>query len=230
MDNPKVKILIIDNHPLFREGVKRILAFEKEFVVVAEGQTKSEISSLVEKYRPDIVLMDIDLTDEDSMVAIKNVSEAYPNVQMVILSFYEDEIRVMRAFEVGAVGYLLKEMATDELVNAIRSVYQEGGYIHPKVTLNLIQKYQNLMKQKQALETQVREAEESKNSKQILTSREYEILQLIASGHSNKTLGNELCISEKTVKNHVSAILRKMSVSDRTAAVVESIRLGWISV
>ncbi len=148
MNKPKVKILIIDDHPLFREGVKRILALEKEFIIVAEGQTRSEITSLVEKYQPDIVLMDIDMSDTDSIKAIKHITEAHPHVQIVILSFCEDEMNVARAFEAGAVGYLLKEMAKEELINALRSVYQEGGYVHPKVTLTLIQKYRNLMKRR----------------------------------------------------------------------------------
>lgn len=230
MNKPKVKILIIDDHPLFREGVKHILVLEKEFIIVAEGQTRSEITSLVEKYQPDIVLMDIDMSDTDSIKAIKHITEAHPHVQIVILSFCEDEMNVARAFEAGAVGYLLKEMAKEELINALRSVYQEGGYVHPKVTLTLIQKYRNLMKQKQTLEAQINQVEDLKTATQVLTPREYEILQLIASGCSNKSLSNKLYISEKTVKNHVSAILRKMSVADRTAAVVESIRRGWISV
>jgi len=148
VNKPKVKILIIDDHPLFREGVKRILALEKEFIIVAEGQTRSEITSLVEKYQPDIVLMDIDMSDTDSIKAIKHITEAHPHVQIVILSFCEDEMNVARAFEAGAVGYLLKEMAKEELINALRSVYQEGGYVHPKVTLTLIQKYRNLMKRR----------------------------------------------------------------------------------
>lgn len=230
MNNPKVKILVIDDHQLFREGVKRILEFEEEFIVVAEGKTRSETISLVEKYRPDIVLMDINISDGDSMETIKKVTETYPDVQIVILSFYDDEIHVMSAFDAGAVGYLLKEMATEELVNAIRSVYQEGGYVHPKVTLTLIQKYRCLMKQKQTVEAQINEDEDLNTPTQVLTPREYEILQLIAAGCSNRALSSKLYISEKTVKNHVSAILRKMSVADRTAAVVESIRRGWISV
>ncbi len=136
----------------------------------------------------------------------------------------------MHALGAGAVGYLLKEMATDELVNAIRSVYREGGYVHPKVTPNLLQEYRRLMKMKQTMASQPVEKRVAEAPLHVLTRRECEVLQLLADGFSNRAISDTLYISEKTVKNHVSSILRKMNVPDRTGAVVESIRRGWVVV
>jgi two-component system response regulator DegU len=224
VNNEQVKVIIVDDHQLFREGVKRILDFEEEFVVVAEGESGSEVISLVETHQPDIVLMDISMPQVNGVEATKRLLEVYPDVRVIILSIHDDETYVMHPLGAGAVGYLLKEMATDELVNAIRSVCREGGYVHPKVTPNLLQEYRRLMKMKQTMASQPVEKRVAEAPLHVLTRRECEVLQLLADGFSNRAIRDTLYISEKTVKNHVSSILRKMNVPDRTGAVVESIR------
>ncbi|WP_026830147.1 response regulator [Exiguobacterium antarcticum] len=230
MNNEQVKVVIIDDHQLFREGVKRILDFEQEFIVVAEGESGADVIPLVEAHQPDIVLMDINMPKVNGVEATKRLMEVHPEVRVIILSIHDDETYVMHALGAGAVGYLLKEMATDELVNAIRSVYREGGYVHPKVTPNLLQEYRRLMKMKQTMSSQPIEKRVAEAPLHVLTRRECEVLQLLADGFSNRAISDTLFISEKTVKNHVSSILRKMNVPDRTSAVVEAIRRGWVVV
>lgn len=224
-----IKIVIIDDHQLFREGVKRILDLEPEFEVVAEGDEGSQAVSLVEEYHPDVVLMDINMPGVGGIEATRTLLKVYPETKILILSIHDDESYVAHSLRSGAKGYLLKEMDANSLINAVKIVAKGGAYIHPKVTGNIIEEYRRFAQEK---------AEGNMNNNQkevirplhILTKRECEVLQLLADGKSNRGIGDALFISEKTVKNHVSNILQKMSVKDRTQAVIEAIKKGWVSV
>ena len=223
----KTRIAIIDDHQLFREGMKRILEFEENFEVVAEGSDGSEALAIVEQHRPDIVIMDINMPNINGVEATKQLIETYPDTKVVVLSIHDDENYVMRALQTGATGYLLTEMDADTLIEAVKIVAEGGSYLHPKVTHNLIREYRRLASGK----------EENKERKQevrwplhLLTRRECEVLQLLADGKSNRGIGEALYISEKTVKNHVSNILQKLNVNDRTQAVVVAIKNGWVEV
>ncbi|EZP75138.1 two-component response regulator [Parageobacillus genomosp. 1] len=223
----KTRIAIIDDHQLFREGIKRILEFEEEFEVVAEGADGSEVLSIVEQYRPDIVLMDINMPNMNGVEATKQLIEAYPETKVVVLSIHDDENYVMRALQTGATGYLLKEMDADTLIEAVKIVAEGGSYLHPKVTHNLIREYRRLALGKGESKTGKQEV---RRPLHLLTRRECEVLQLLADGKSNRGIGEALYISEKTVKNHVSNILQKLNVNDRTQAVVVAIKNGWVEV
>ncbi|ADI28086.1 response regulator transcription factor [Geobacillus sp. C56-T3] len=222
----KTRIAIIDDHQLFREGIKRILEFEGDFEVVAEGSDGSEALSIVETYRPDLVLMDINMPDINGVEATKQLIEAYPDTKVVVLSIHDDENYVMRALQTGATGYLLKEMDADTLIEAVRIVAEGGSYLHPKVTHNLIREYRRLTTEKGGAVVK----QEVRRPLHLLTRRECEVLQLLADGKSNRAIGGALYISEKTVKNHVSSILQKLNVNDRTQAVVVAIKNGWVEV
>lgn len=222
----KTRIAIIDDHSLFREGIKRILEFEGDFEVVAEGSDGSEALSIVETYRPDLVLMDINMPDINGVEATKQLIEAYPDTKVVVLSIHDDENYVMRALQTGATGYLLKEMDADTLIEAVRIVAEGGSYLHPKVTHNLIREYRRLTTEKGGAVVK----QEVRRPLHLLTRRECEVLQLLADGKSNRAIGEALYISEKTVKNHVSSILQKLNVNDRTQAVVVAIKNGWVEV
>ncbi|NNU85359.1 response regulator transcription factor [Geobacillus sp. BMUD] len=222
----KTRIAIIDDHQLFREGIKRILEFEGDFEVVAEGSDGSEALSIVETYRPDLVLMDINMPDINGVEATKQLIEAYPDTKVVVLSIHDDENYVMRALQTGATGYLLKEMDADTLIEAVRIVAEGGSYLHPKVTHNLIREYRRLATEKGGAAVK----QEVRRPLHLLTRRECEVLQLLADGKSNRAIGEALYISEKTVKNHVSSILQKLNVNDRTQAVVVAIKNGWVEV
>ncbi|MEK4629869.1 response regulator transcription factor [Solibacillus sp. FSL R7-0682] len=221
------KIIIVDDHQLFREGVKRILDFEDTFEVVAEGDDGTDILSLYEKNSPDVVLMDINMPGKNGVEATADLIAEYPDAKVMVLSIHDDESYVTHALKSGALGYMLKEMDADEIVEAIKVVSNGGSYLHPKVTKNLVAEFRRLSEHESKgnfHQTEIR------RPFHLLTKRECEVLQLLTDGQSNRTIGETLYISEKTVKNHVSSILQKMNVNDRTQAVVTAIKNGWVEV
>lgn len=223
-------IVIIDDHQLFREGVKRILEFEPSFEVVAEGDDGSEALKLVEKYHPDVIIMDINMPKINGVEATRNLIENYPDSKVLILSIHDDENYVSHALKTGATGYILKEMDADALVDAVKVVAEGGSYLHPKVTHNLVKEYRRLAINEGNDNGAQFQQVEVRRPLHLLTRRECEVLQMLADGKSNRGIGEALFISEKTVKNHVSNILQKMNVNDRTQAVVEAIKNGWVFV
>ncbi|MED3622884.1 response regulator transcription factor [Neobacillus thermocopriae] len=223
------KIVIIDDHQLFREGVKRILEFEKTFQVVAEGDDGNEAVALVDEHRPDVVIMDINMPQMNGVEATRELVKRYPDTKVIILSIHDDENYVTHALKTGACGYLLKEMDADALIEAVRVVADGGSYLHPKVTHNLVNEYRKLAAGV-SKGASYSHGMEVRRPLHLLTRRECEVLQMLADGKSNRGIGESLYISEKTVKNHVSNILQKMNVNDRTQAVVVAIKNGWVEV
>ncbi|WLR50611.1 response regulator transcription factor [Bacillus tianshenii] len=224
------RIVIIDDHQLFREGVKRILDFEEDFNVVAEGDDGTDAVKLVEQHQPDVVVMDINMPHINGVEATRRLVEKYPDTNVLILSIHDDESYVTHALKTGARGYLLKEMDADALIEAVKVVAEGGSYLHPKVTHNLVNEYRRLASGEQKASGNSLGDIEYRKPLHILTRRECEVLQLLADGKSNRGIGETLFISEKTVKNHVSNILQKMNVNDRTQAVVVAIKNGWVQV
>ncbi|MEA3320515.1 MAG: response regulator transcription factor [Bacillota bacterium] len=234
------KIVIIDDHQLFREGVKRILDFETNFHVVAEGDDGEEALDLMEKHDPDVIIMDINMPKVNGVEATRRLVEANSEAKVIVLSIHDDENYVTHALQTGARGYLLKEMDADALVDAVKVVADGGSYLHPKVTHNLVREYRRLTENGVGSGSRARggggstattyQQVEIRRPLHLLTRRECEVLQLLADGKSNKAIGEALFISEKTVKNHVSNILQKMNVNDRTQAVVVAIKNGWVEV
>lgn len=221
------KIIIVDDHQLFREGVKRILDFEDTFEVVAEGDDGTDIVNLYQNNQPDVVLMDINMPGKNGVEATADLVAAYPDAKVMMLSIHDDESYVTHALKSGALGYMLKEMDADGIVDAIKVVANGGSYLHPKVTKNLVSEFRRLSEHENKgnfHQTEIR------RPFHLLTKRECEVLQLLTDGQSNRVIGETLYISEKTVKNHVSSILQKMSVNDRTQAVVTAIKNGWVEV
>jgi DNA-binding NarL/FixJ family response regulator len=230
MTNP-IRIAIIDDHSLFREGVKRILEMEPEFEVVGVGSDGEEACSLVAAQNPDIILMDINMPNMNGVAATERIKELSPQTKIIILSIHDDENYVHQSLYSGASGYLLKEMDSDALIEAIHVVANGAAYIHPRVTGKLIDEFRRLSERKETGTVNIH-LEDTRDSSCFasLTPREREVLQLMAEGKSNKMIGEELFISEKTVKNHVSSILQKLDVEDRTHAVVISIKHGWVKI
>src|SRR5699024_535011 len=170
-----------------------------------------EVNELVESHRPDIVLMDINMPEINGIEATKSLLNNYPGTKVIILSIHDDENYVTHALQSGAQGYLLKEIDTESLLEAIKVVYEGGSYLHPKVTHNLVQEYRKLVEDKKA-QTGINQIEYRKPL-HLLTRRECQVLQLLSEGQSNRMIAETLVISEKTVKNHVSNILQKMKVN-----------------
>lgn len=226
----KVQIAIADDHALFREGLKRILNLEDDFEVVSECGDGEQVMDLCRESNPDLILMDINMPRENGVIATSKVREFFPDVKVIILSIHDDESYVFETLRKGASGYLLKDMESDELVHAIRSVAAGFAYIHPKVTGKLINQLRRMTYLDDAgVVKGYQQSDPLHTEKSPLTKRESEVLRLLAEGKSNKAIGEELFISEKTVKNHVSSILQKLNVGDRTQAVVSSVKKGWVT-
>ncbi|KQL39974.1 chemotaxis protein CheY [Bacillus sp. FJAT-25509] len=223
----KTRIAIVDDHKLFREGIKRILDFEESFDVVAEGSDGTEVVGIMDQHQVDVLIVDINMPTMNGVTATKALLEKYPDAKVIILSIHDDESYVTHVLKVGARGYLLKEMDSDTLIEAIKVVTKGGCYLHPKITHNLVEEFRRLSLKEQLFKS--REVE-VRRPLHLLTRRECEVLQMLADGKSNRAIGEALFISEKTVKNHVSNILQKLEVNDRTHAVVTAIRNAWVEV
>jgi two-component system response regulator DegU len=229
-----VKLVLADDHQLFREGVKRILNMEDDLEVIGECGDGIQVIELCNELHPDIVLMDINMPTENGVAATEKIKEFFPDVKVIVLSIHDDESYVFETLRKGASGYLLKDMEPESLINAIRSVVAGHAYIHPKVTGKLINQLRRmtyldgagLVEGVMPKEAGVKYIHQDNSP---LTRREAEVLRLMAEGKSNKAIGEFLYISEKTVKNHVSSILQKMKVDDRTQAVIVAIKNGWVT-
>ncbi|EPY07967.1 chemotaxis protein CheY [Paenibacillus sp. E194] len=232
-DIETIKVLLADDHQLFREGLKRILNMEDDLEVIGECGDGIQVLEFCNKEVPDVVLMDINMPIENGVIATERLRDIFPDVKVLILSIHDDESYVFETLRKGASGYLLKDMEAESLINAIRSVVTGYAYIHPKVTGKLIQQLRRmtLLDGNGIVSSQSRDAGVKFIAAEDnpLTRREAEVLRLMAEGKSNKMIGEFLFISEKTVKNHVSSILQKMEVDDRTQAVINSIKNGWVT-
>ncbi|SFF24770.1 two component transcriptional regulator, LuxR family [Paenibacillus catalpae] len=231
----KIKVLLADDHQLFREGLKRILNMEDDLEVIGECGDGIQVLEFCNHTIPEIVLMDINMPIENGVVTTERLKTIFPDVKVIILSIHDDESYVFETLRKGATGYLLKDMEAESLINAIRSVVNGHAYIHPKVTGKLINQLRRMTYLDEmgvisgaaaGMEPGVKFVAGEDNP---LTRREAEVLRLMAEGKSNKMIGEYLFISEKTVKNHVSSILQKMEVDDRTQAVIQSIKFGWVT-
>jgi two-component system response regulator DegU len=230
-----VRLIIADDHQLFREGVKRIINMEDDMEVIAECGDGIQVVELCNQNTPDVVLMDINMPLENGVVATERLRMIFPEVKVIILSIHDDESYVFETLRKGASGYLLKDMEAESLINAIRSVVSGHAYIHPKVTGKLINQLRRMtyldevgvVAPSQTIKESGMKYVHKDNSP--LTKREAEVLRLMAEGKSNKLIGESLFISEKTVKNHVSSILQKLEVDDRTQAVIAAIKNGWVT-
>lgn len=231
-----VRILIVDDHSLLREGLKRILNMEEDFEVVGECSDGTEVLESCTQVSPDVVLMDINMPGQNGVVTTEELKKNFPDIKVIILSIHDDESYVFETLRIGAVGYLLKDMDSSELIHAIRSVVEGYAYIHPKVSGKLINQLRRMTYLDQTglvqkSEPTIEGAEYVSNTAESpLTRREAEVLRLMAEGKNNKTIAESLYISEKTVKNHVSSILQKLDVDDRTQAVINSIKRGWVRI
>ncbi|ACQ69871.1 MULTISPECIES: response regulator transcription factor [Exiguobacterium] len=230
MEMTQTRIAIVDDHELFREGLKRIFDLEDEFTVVAEGRTGREAIRIAGEQKPEILIMDINMPDMNGIEATKQLSLLSPETRVLILSIHDDESYITHALEAGASGFLLKEVASTELISAVRAVAKDGAYLHPKVTTNVLKEYRRLLQFKGEQAGRGVESRTDDPVYQLLSRREVEVLHLLADGRSNRDISDMLFISEKTVKNHVSSVLRKMDVNDRTQAVVDAIRRGWVEI
>lgn len=205
----KIRILIADDHSMVRQGLKQILELEEDLTVVAQASNGSEAVKNVREYKPDIVLMDINMPTTNGLQAIKEIKEEKLSSKIIVLTIHEDREYLFKTVQMGAEGYVLKDAEPSVLIDAIRSVHQGQSYIQANMTKELVKEF-----------NRVTLHDRDRNDENSLTAREIEVLELIAEGMINKEIARQLYISEKTVKNHVSNIFKKLNVSDRTQAAI----------
>lgn len=211
-----VKVLIADDQTLFREGIKDVLTGEKWISVVGEAADGEEVVTLAKKLKPDVILMDIKLPKMDGIAATRLIKKAVPEINILMLSSFEDEAHVMDAVQAGANGYLSKMLPASELVNSIRTFTTEGLMIPQQMMGKLLQGLRKM-------------GEPNAPTQAMLTKTEIKVLDMLGSGLSNKELAMELNCSVKTIKNHLNSAFHKLGVTSRTEAVVKAIKLGIIS-
>ncbi|GAX88863.1 response regulator transcription factor [Effusibacillus lacus] len=228
--NP-IKIVLADDHTLFRQGLRRIFELEEDFQIIGEATDGEQAVALAGTMTPSVILMDINMPERNGVEATRQIKEMYPAIKVLILSIHDDEAYIFEAIRAGANGYLLKDVESEVLVDAVRQVAGGTAFIHPQVTTKLINEFKRLsykMGGGRVFQDEIATAVEQDTWQDLLTQREMEILRLMAEGKSNRNIGETLFISEKTVKNHVSSILGKLGVDDRTQAVITAARRGWV--
>lgn len=209
-----IKVLIVDDHHMVRRGLMFFLKTQADVEVIGEAKNGVEAIEQTKALKPDVVLMDLVMPEMDGAEATKAIKEQFPHVKVIILTSFADQDHVIPALKAGASGYQLKDIEPDDLVKTIRQVVKGENALHPKVTSHVM--------------TQFSGKENNEKAKlNELTRREKEVLKEIASGKSNKEIASSLYITEKTVKTHVSNILAKLELQDRTQAALFAVKNGF---
>lgn len=218
MAQPRVRILVADDHALIREGLRKILEFEDDLQVVGESGDGPTTLAKARQLKPDVVTLDVSMPGMSGLDVARTLREELPGVKVIILTMHDDQDCLLNAVRAGGQAYLLKDSEPDKLIEAIRTVHQGGTYFPPELVGHLVQDYRKVTGEVAAA------GEALTRIRGQLTERESEILKLIAQGANNREIADQLFISEKTVKNHVSSILRKLELDDRTKAAVFALK------
>ncbi len=216
----KLRIVLIDDNANHLRGIKELISFESNYSVVGATRSASLGISLVKKYHPDIIIMDINMPEKDGLQAIQAVEKLGIDSKIVVLSGYDDSDLIYRAMKLGAKGYVLKTMASSKLIDAIEEVANGKVYLPSVLTVRFFDYFQKAAKEESQLSQQ-------ENLLTSLTSRENEVLDLLTQGTNYKSIASKLVISETTVKTHVNNIFQKLQVNDRTNAVLYAISHGF---
>jgi DNA-binding NarL/FixJ family response regulator len=209
MTGPSTKVLLVDDHPVVREGLRGMIDAEHDLSVVGEAGSGGEAVAMAESLHPDVILMDLRMPDVDGVTATERILAVLPRTRIVVVTTYESDSDILRAVEAGAAGYLLKDASRSELANAVRDAARGKTVLAPTVADRLVR----FVRQPTSV---------------TLSAREVEVLALVAKGQTNAAIGSELHISEATVKTHLLRAFNKLGVSDRTAAVTTAMSLGLL--
>lgn len=204
-----IKILLCDDHPVVRSGLRGMLASQADLEVIAEAADGSQAIALARLHQPDVVLMDLRMPKVDGIAATRGLRQERPDAKVLVLTTYETDADILRAVEVGAVGFLLKDTHENQLFGAIRDAARGDSPLTPSVAARMMERLRN-------------------SSDSTLSSREIEILRLVAQGTNNKDIAANLWISEATVKSHLNRTFEKLGAVDRTSAVTFALKRGII--
>ena len=211
-----IRVLIVDDHEIVREGIKTILQAEPDFVVVGESGTAEQLTELVNQMRPDVVLLDARLPGLSGAEACRRLSVSHPDVGVLMISTYSDQQLVEECIKAGAKGYVVKDIERFTLKESIRAVHAGGGAVSPTVAAKVLDR--------------LRATDEvlTQPSSIPLSNTQLEIVRLIAAGFSNREIADRVHLSQNTVKSHVQEIFRKLDVGNRVEAALTATRKGWI--
>jgi DNA-binding NarL/FixJ family response regulator len=212
-----IRILVADDHPVVRDGLVAMLGTQPDFEVVAEAASGLEAVEKAASYQPDVLLLDLEMPGMDGVQALQNLHERYPGMRALVFTAFDTDERILAALQAGAQGYLLKGAPRDELFRAIRVVSEGGSLLQPVVASKLLQ---HMSAQGEGRSTEP----------DALTERETQVLGLLAQGKTNREIAESLVISERTVKFHVSSILKKLGANNRTEAVSIAAQKGLVEI
>lgn len=205
-----ISVFLVDDHQVVRQGLRDFLELQDDIEVVGDASSGVEAVGMVKQLLPDVVIMDLVMPEIDGVEATRRVKAVSPSTQVIVLTSFSDDEKVFPAIKAGAISYLLKDVSPLELARAVRAAKRGEAVLHPEVAAKLMQEF-----------TAPRNADPDAEP---LTEREMDVLRLIARGHSNREIADSLIISEKTVKTHVSNILSKLHLADRTQAAIYALR------
>ncbi len=211
----KISIALVDDHPIFLSGLQQLFRKRSDFELLGVAENIADLEKLLEKKKPQVILMDFELPEGDGISATAFVHKQSPETKVVMLTGYDNPALIFRALKVGAVGYLLKNTRSKEILETLRKVADGEVFLNPDLASKFLHEFQR-----------DQEVEELRRLVQTLTNREEEVLRLVATGASNKEISQQLFISELTVKMHLASIFRKLQVNDRTKAAVLALKAG----
>ena len=222
-----IKVLLVDDQTLIRQGIRLLLEIEPDIQVVGQAANGRAALEQVEALHPDVVLMDVRMPEMDGVVATRTLSVGHPEVKVIILTTFEDDETVFEGLKAGARGYLLKDISSEEMAQAVRKVAAGEALIEPRLTRKVLAEFSRLASAHDG-QASAKNSLAAESLPAPLTERELEVLKALARGLSNREITDELVITEGTVKNHVSSVIDKLGVRDRTQAILKGQDLGLI--
>jgi DNA-binding NarL/FixJ family response regulator len=218
-----IRILLVDDQALFREGLRTLLSIRPDLEVVGEAENGREGIEMAASLRPDVILMDLRMPVLNGVAATEQIQKEQPESKVIVLTTFDDDEYVFDGLRAGAVGYLLKDVSSDKLVEAIRAAAKGESFLEPSIAAKVVAEFTRI-----SLEKRPSQEEEQQPLVEPLSERELEILAVLAGGASNREIAQQLYITEGTVKNHVTNILGKLGVRDRTQAALKARELGLV--
>ena len=214
-----IKVLIADDLELIRQSLQIVLGIREEISVIGTAGNGNEVIRLVQKEKPDVILMDVRMPEMDGVQCTRMIKERYPQIKIIILTTFDDDEFVFSALKYGASGYLLKGISMDELEKAIRTVHQGGAMINPGIASKVVELFSEMAQSNYDIMIEAENVDE-------LTDGEWEIIKLIGRGMSNKEIAKAISLSEGTVRNYLSSILNKLNLRDRTQLAIWEVQSG----
>ncbi len=218
--NRRIRILLVDDQTMFREGLRTLLSVQPDFQVVGEAENGEQALEKAASLKPEVVLMDLRMPIMDGVTATRRLNTMYPSCRVIVLTTFDDDENVFEGLRAGALGYLLKDAPSEKLFEAIRAAARGESFLQPSVAAKVVAEFTRLARQAPSRQEQ--------EPVEALSERELDVLRLLASGASNREIAAHLVLAEGTVKNHVTNILAKLGVNDRTQAALKARDLGLV--